>query len=262
MKRKKARPRAIVKPVIKSMKQARKITSGFHKATQQLEAATANGDEASKAAAEAELSALGGRASYQAASELTTSRHRTSKWMFSLLTEMGLRPTKGQPPLKVLEIGAVNTQLLSIPWMSVRAIDLRPCLPSIEQADFLKLEPSAAFDVMVCAMVLNCVPNAKGRGQMLLQMRDHLRPGGHAFVVIPLRCLQDSPHMTPKHFQDALVAAGFKVKRKKVSPKLAFFFLEASSRSEAALSKFDDPDKVIARGHKTNEFALCFDAKL
>ena len=95
--------------------------------------------------------------------------------------------------------------------MSVRAIDLRPCLPSIEQADFLKMQPAAAFDVVACAMVLNCVPTAKDRGQMLLQMRDHLRPGGHAFVVIPLRCLKDSPHMTPQHFEDALVAAGFKV---------------------------------------------------
>ena len=57
-------------------------------------------------------------------------------------------------------------------------------------------------------------------------------------------------------------AVHMQVKRKKVSPKLAFFCLEASSRSEAALSKFDDPDKVIARGHKTNEFALCFDVKV
>ena len=70
----------------------------------QLQAAVAEGRAEEAAAAEAELSALGGRASYQAASELTTSRHRTCKWIFSLLTQMELRPGKGQPPLKVLEV--------------------------------------------------------------------------------------------------------------------------------------------------------------
>ena len=70
----------------------------------QLQAAVAEGRAEEAAAAEAELSALGGRASYQAASELTTSRHRTCKWIFSLLTQMQLRPGKGQPPLKLLEV--------------------------------------------------------------------------------------------------------------------------------------------------------------
>lgn len=70
----------------------------------QIQAAVAEGRAEEAAAAEAELSELGGRASYQAASELTTSRHRTCKWIFSLLTQMKLRPGKGQPPLKVLEV--------------------------------------------------------------------------------------------------------------------------------------------------------------
>lgn len=70
----------------------------------QLQAAVAEGRTDAAAAAETELSALGGRASYQAASELTTARHRTSKWIFSILTQMKLRPSKGQPPLKVLEV--------------------------------------------------------------------------------------------------------------------------------------------------------------
>ena len=115
-------------------------------------------------------------------------------------------------PRDCLQIGAVNAQLLSIPWLSVRAIDLRPCLPSIEQADFLQLRPAGAFDIVVCAMVLNCVPTAVDRGNMLLKMRGHLQQGGHAFIVIPLRCLNDSPYMTAKYFEDALAAAGLQVR--------------------------------------------------
>ena len=110
-----------------------------------------------------------------------------------------------------MQIGAVNAQLLRVPWLKVRAIDLRPCLPSIEQADFLSLTPSAAFDIVMCAMVLNCVPTALDRGNMLLKMRGHLREGGHAFIVNPLRCLNDSPYMTTERFELALAAAGFRV---------------------------------------------------
>lgn len=109
------------------------------------------------------------------------------------------------------QVGAVNAQLLSVPWLSVRAIDLRPCLPSIEQADFLTLTPSADFDIVVCAMVLNCVPTATQRGTMLLKMRAHLKSSGHAFIVIPIRCLSDSCFMTKAFFDQALAAAGFEV---------------------------------------------------
>lgn len=111
----------------------------------------------------------------------------------------------------VMQIGAVNTQIMSVPWLSVRAIDLRPCLSSIEQADFLALPPAVEYDVVVCAMVLNCVPTASKRGQMLMKMRRHLRQGGHAFIIIPLRCLNCSPYMTPEHFEAALQVAGFLV---------------------------------------------------
>ena len=74
----------------------------------QLESAKADRNSAAVAEAEAELTKLGGRASYQAASELTTSRHRTSKWVFSVLTKLELRPAKGQPPLKVLEVAFMH----------------------------------------------------------------------------------------------------------------------------------------------------------
>lgn len=110
-----------------------------------------------------------------------------------------------------MQIGAVNAQIMAVPWLSVRAIDLRPCLPSIEQADFLDLVPAAEYDVLVCAMVLNCVPTAMKRGTMLLRMRQQLCQSGHAFVVVPLRCLNNSPYMTSQHFEAALKIVGFTV---------------------------------------------------
>ena len=118
------------------------------------------------------------------------------------------------------QVGAVNAHIMSVPWLSVRAIDLRPCLPSIEQADFLDLAAAAEYDVVVCCMVLNCVPTAAKRGSMLIQIRQHLRQGGHAFIVIPLRCLTDSPYMTSRHFEAAMQAAGFQVSHTSSLPNL------------------------------------------
>ena len=70
-----------------------------------------------------QVSELGGRAAYQAASELTTSKHRVSKWVFSVLTELGLRPSKGQPPLPLLEVGS-----LAMPQTAEGAEWVAPCL--------------------------------------------------------------------------------------------------------------------------------------
>eukprot|EP00891_Asterochloris_glomerata_P007372 jgi/Astpho2/7372/Aster-01963 len=280
---KKRKPQPLVAPV-KSMKRARFLTSSFHKLTHQVaicaspsltgriqprewlvqaEEAAASGDAIKAQKLDQQVSELGGRAAYQAASELTTSKHRVSKWVFSVLTELGLRPSKGQPPLPLLEIRAVNTQLLSIPWLETRAIDLRPCLPSIQKQDFLSLHPRPHYQVVVCSMVLNCVPTAAQRGDMLRKMRAHLRPGGLAFVMLPLRCLDSSPFMTWQHFENALAALGLQVIRKKSSPKVAFMCAKAIDPPAAEpqlRKKFGDPPPRLARdGSKTNEFAVSLD---
>jgi len=50
------------------------------------------------------------------------------------------------------------------------------------------------------------------------------------------------------------------VKHSKLSPKLAFYCLEAADICAAAASMYADPDKAVARGNKkTNDFAISFD---
>lgn len=97
----------------------------------------------------------------------------------------------------------MNTQLLSVPWLSVRAIDLRSSHPKIEQRDFFELRPEGEFRVVVCSMVLNCVPDARDRGEMLRGIRAHLSEGGVAFIMVPLRCVQArarAPLQTFRHY--------------------------------------------------------------
>ena len=138
------------------------MTSEFHRIQRELDVVAGDsrdGTPSARARAdrqrlERQLDSLGGRQAYQEASVLTTARHRTCKWVFAVLTKLGMRPRKNQSPLRVLEIGAVNTQLLSVPWLDVRAIDIKSQHPRIEQVDFFDVPPNADKDVVVCAMVL------------------------------------------------------------------------------------------------------------
>jgi 25S rRNA (adenine2142-N1)-methyltransferase len=96
-----------------------------------------------------EIEIIGGRRAYQDASIISTKHFKSSKWVFQQLTKLGRRPKKKEMPLRTLEIGAINTQLLSCPWLNVRAIDLLKRDPRIEQADFLQLIPTEEYQVHV-----------------------------------------------------------------------------------------------------------------
>lgn len=48
------------------------------------------------------------------------------------------------------QVGAINTRLLDVPWLDVRAIDLKSQHPRIQERDFFSLETSGEYDV-VCS---------------------------------------------------------------------------------------------------------------
>lgn len=47
-----------------------------------------------------------------------------------------------------IQVGAINTRLLDVPWLDVRAIDLKSQHPRIEERDFFSLKPSGEYDVV------------------------------------------------------------------------------------------------------------------
>lgn len=57
------------------------------------------------------------------------------------------------------------------------------------QKDFFDLVPAENYDVVVMAMVVNCVPSPELRGLMLLLSNLHLKMGGHYIIALPRRCL-------------------------------------------------------------------------
>ena len=79
--------------------------------------------------------------------------------------------------LRVLEVGAINTELLHHPELATRAIDLRSSAPGIEAVDFFSLPGggpfdaasgvSVPYDAVVCSMVINCVPEPRRAPRVL-----------------------------------------------------------------------------------------------
>ncbi|KAG1709555.1 hypothetical protein DVH05_020205 [Phytophthora capsici] len=260
--KKSRKPLHIAPPRMKSRRKARQVTTNFHRLTHELDRLKQQKPTDTQAQEHrneriteinSQLQELGGRQAYQDASILNTSFHRTSKWVFQLLTRFELRPKAKQQPLRLLEVGAINTQLLSCPWLNVRAIDLNSRHERIEQRDFFSLKPTGEFQVVVSSMVINCVPGADKRGEMLRLYRDHLKEGGLLFLMLPLLCLRHSKFMTYARFTKILEAVGFKVRETKDSPKVAFFCLE---RVETVDEAATFPHKLLVSGDKRNDFSV------
>ena len=167
---------------------------------------------------------------------------------------------KSRRDVRLLEIGAINTQLLDaaartrvervtaiddnklddeekqntinkverVHRLHVKAIDLRSTNPRIEQRDFFELPLSEQpYDVLVNSMVINCVPSAPDRGRMLALLYHQLRPGGLCFLTLPRLCLNQSRYITMDLFKEMLTdGVGFELVRDRESPKVAFFVLK------------------------------------
>ena len=252
---KRRKPAAIVPLAaqVTARKHARRLTSQYHTLTQRLAAAKSDDERAS---VQAELEQMGGIKAYQQASALNTALNPTSRWAARAIRALDASLGGGQP-IRVLEIGAVNTQLLDTPGLAVRAIDLHALHPRIEQCDFFSLlqggeaDPSGActtraYDAVVCSMVLNCVPNERKRFEMLVGIRSQLRRGGRAFVTLPRSCLEHSFTMTVESFTDALAAVGLPTLssatgaagRPPPSTKIVYFECEASMPDAGAALRF------------------------
>lgn len=130
---KKKRPVPLAPPALKSRKKARKVTSLFHKLTQQMDRARAKNDEEGILRISGEIYEMGGREEYQRASQLSTKFHSTSRWVLKVLGSKGWtkgltidevsseemqesagNQVKGQKcrAVQILEVGAINTELV------------------------------------------------------------------------------------------------------------------------------------------------------
>lgn len=281
-KRRKAVP--LIPPNNPSRKQARRITTLFHKYTRQLDAALAVGDQETIETLERNIVGMGGRPAYQRASQVSTSYFSTSKkWVLGVLGRNGwlhgiklsegdeenttTERKKPRRTTRLLEIGAINTDLVvdatqKYPQLSVRAIDLNSMHPAIEEADFSKIPLDTTYDVLVCSMVLNCVTTASERGKMLLRLSYFLEIDGILFLTIPKSCLTLSPYMDKDKFEELLGDCGLEVTDFNETPKISFFQCrKIGSPSYHVSSKWSTAIRLYRGKKYRNDFAVTFDER-
>lgn len=209
-------------------------------------------------AIDAEMEKRGGLETYQRASTLGQDGKRggdSSKQLMAWLAE--LQVTKLDT---ALEIGCLSTRnCISTAGVisHVTRIDLNSQEPGIAQQDFLKRPlPSTGeekFNLISCSLVLNFVPRAEDRGQMVRLFSRFLRQEGYVFLVLPLPCVDNSRYTTRDSLLQLFASQGLHPLRQKETHKLFYVLFQWDGKS--------DPRAKFAKGKpregaKRNNFAI------
>ncbi|RKP13344.1 hypothetical protein BJ684DRAFT_6253, partial [Piptocephalis cylindrospora] len=217
----------------------RSLIRRYHTLTKQMGQTQ---DPEEKARLRKEQEDLGGLEAYQRASALGASKERggdTSRWLVRQLLQRGCKDqvkALGRP-LRLLDIGALSADNYAreSSWINVMAMDLNSRDPRILQGDFLQwpapISPEETFDVVCLSLVVNFLGDPIQRGNMLLRVREFLRPPSRKipsspppslFLVLPRPCVDHSRYMTEEHLLALGEACGFSQVTTHLSNKLAY----------------------------------------
>ncbi|KAJ3499609.1 hypothetical protein NLG97_g195 [Lecanicillium saksenae] len=254
-----------------SRKASRTLINKHHQLDKQRRQAASKGDKAAEEALSAEIESLGGISLYQQASLQGQSTERGGDTSRLLLEWLPVKEFKALGhKLRLLEVGALSTKnacSLSGLFESVH-IDLNSQEPGILQQDFmdrpLPKDDTDRFDVLSLSLVLNFVPDAALRGEMLKRTLEFLR-GTHAeteagneqlfpclFMVLPRSCLDNSRYCTEENFESIMEMLGYSMLRKKMTQKLAYsLWRKVCDSNITTVSK-----KEINPGRTRNNFVI------
>ncbi|KAK4941685.1 25S rRNA (adenine2142-N1)-methyltransferase [Elasticomyces elasticus] len=231
-----------------SSKHTRTLIRTHHVLQKRLAAARLANDTPLINELESRLSATGGLQSYQLASTVGQSATRGGDssrvlvhWLRSEIdTRKSLTsstPTTPIPPLRILEVGALSTtNALNIPNITtVRRIDLRSSGPGIEEADFMTFptpndpdgkgiwQGQKGYDVLSLSLVLNYVPDARGRGAMLKRTTKFFSEfKSTSKTLLPAPTLHNSRYLTPEHLTTIMASLGYTHLHTKTTQKLHY----------------------------------------
>lgn len=213
----------------------RTIIRSHHQLHHKLSNAVKKGDEAEINRLKHEIQEQGGLKTYQDASITGQSSERggdSSKVLMTWLKDLKLSSNTSQP-LAMLEVGALSTQnacsrskMFNMTWIDLNSQD-----PRIEQQDFMErplpVSTAERFDVLSLSLVLNYVPEASARGDMLRRTTQFMKktPGQQLpllFLVLPAPCVTNSRYLDQKRLEDIMASLGYHLIKVKVSSKLFY----------------------------------------
>ncbi|KAI1124785.1 putative methyltransferase-domain-containing protein [Nemania abortiva] len=267
------RPPTVKKPRSISRKATRGLINSIHQLEKKKAQAAARGDKAAEVAADAEISALGGIQKYQQASLQGQRNDRGGdssrvlmEWLKPEFSASGL---VADGSVRMLEVGALSTtnECSRSGFFAMERIDLNSQGDGILQQDFMKrplpIGDTQTFDIISLSLVLNFVPEAQGRGEMLLRTLDFLkRPqttDAHdvfpcLFLVLPAPCVTNSRYMDEPLLERIMNALGYMKAHSKITQKLVYYLWRRTLRVPAKVPAFKKAE--LRSGSTRNNFSI------
>jgi len=266
-----------------SSKATRTIIRSHHQLRKRHAQAVKAGDTSKTTALQDELSRNGGLNGYQQASIMGQSPTRggdSSKALMQWLEESKevqeiSRFELGK--LRMLEVGALSPDnaCSRSRLFTMERIDLNSQHPDIKQQDFMErpIPPSDKdkFDIISLSLVLNFVPDAKARGDMLRRTCSFLRPDSSAddhgnivdttnnlfpclFLVLPKPCVTNSRYLTEELLERIMTSLGYVKAKEKLSAKLYYSLWTYKRKPTAHNQEFAKVE--VNPGKSRNNFCI------
>lgn len=146
-------------------------------------------------------------------------------------------------------------------------IDLNSQGSGIEKQDFMERPLPASreerFEILSLSLVLNYVPDAPGRGEMLRRITKFLHAARAdtekrserlplLFFVLPLPCIDNSRYIDESRLLQIMDSLGFILTKKKLTPKLCYYLLHWTG--DGTTARFEK--KKIRDGAAMNNFSV------
>ncbi|KAJ5888896.1 25S rRNA (adenine(2142)-N(1))-methyltransferase [Penicillium taxi] len=250
-----------------SSKATRTLIRSHHQLLKARTQASQAGDKARVCSIDAQIQANGGLESYQIASKLGQSLDRggdSSKNLIDWIKPQLSQWKASLPKLRVLEVGALSTKnaCSRTPALDVTRIDLNSQEPGILQQDFMERPLPASederFNLISLSLVLNYVPDATGRGDMLkrcvqfLTSESSIQFTPTLFLVLPLPCVNNSRYLTEERLLEIMASLGFRLVESRKTNKLIYQLWNHTGVSEPRSFK----KEMLNPGHTRNNFAV------
>jgi 25S rRNA (adenine2142-N1)-methyltransferase len=149
-------------------------------------------------------------------------------------------------------------------------IDLNSQGPGIEKQDFMERPlptcEDERFDIISLSLVLNYVPDAVGRGDMLKRITKFLRKNKTQnetpesvlpalFFVLPLPCVDNSRYLDQELFLRIMGDLGFTMRFSKNTSKLCYYMFALTHEPKATTAE----KRKIRDGPGMNNFCIIVD---
>ena len=304
-------PTVKAKSGVLSSKATRNLIRTHHELTKSRAQAVQARNDALIKEIDAKIETNGGLQSYQHASKLGQSLERGGdssrtlvEWISPRLVQLhnhnssnttgpGTNTSTGKTKeqksnfkLRVLEVGALSTKnaCSTNQFLDCTRIDLNSQESGILQQDFMERplprHESERFHLISLSLVLNYVPSASGRGDMLKRCLYFLTTntrsssdGGSSpenesedekklffppglFLVLPAACIDNSRYLTERRLSDIMSSLGFVLARSKRSAKLIFQLWELSKKPNDNSSSCEFGKEILNPGKTRNNFAI------